>query len=541
MRERLRDESGFALVIALGVVIVLAILIATMIGYTNSNQRAAQLSSDNVQAVHYAEGALNGVFSILNQVNTNGTNAAAPDLLGCAVGASSPGVSDCSNPTPKVFCITATGCAARSDGSAGVYGFFSGTNPQTYNGISVPASTWLLSATGYARNPNTNGVVAQSAMALVKISAPFTSTSAVAAVWNHVFITAPLLPNTCSLSFNGNSVTISAPLYVIGNLCLGSNGSGAVIEELTQPVDVEVGGKLVLVGGSTIGADSSHPVTSGVVVGGCTTVSVSSPTTPCSPASFSYWVKSTDTWIPNDAPVKTPAQMQSDWATFDPGPNHVCQAGTNPAPLAASVFDNDTASQLSNEPNTSAATFELTPNFSYSCISQNGANVGQLTWNNATKALTINGKIFFDANMTISQTATYTGSAVIETAGTITFKGNNNTLCAESPCNTAPGAWQGSSGNNSMLNLVSLAANTTAITFTNNAEIFQGSLWTQPTSGMTFVKNGVIVEGPMSVGSFDQSFNNANLIPFPVIKNMPLGAPVPPNAGVTFSSLIYLK
>jgi hypothetical protein len=53
--------------------------------------------------------------------------------------------------------------------------------------------------------------------------------------------------------------------------------------------------------------------------------------------------------------------------------------------------------------------------------------------------------------------------AVIETTGTITFNGNNHSLCAESPCNTAAGAWQGSSGNNSMLNLVSLAQNTTAI------------------------------------------------------------------------------
>jgi Tfp pilus assembly protein PilX len=163
MRERMRDESGFALVIALGVMIVLAILIVSTLTYTNSNQRAAQLSSDNVQAAHYAEGALNGAFSILNQVNTNGTNAAAPDLLGCAVGASSPGVSDCSSPTPKVFCITSTGCAGGTDGSASVYGFFSGTNPQAYNGVSVPASTWLLSATGYARNPNSNGVVARPA------------------------------------------------------------------------------------------------------------------------------------------------------------------------------------------------------------------------------------------------------------------------------------------------------------------------------------------------------------------------------------------
>ena len=162
--------------------------------------------------------------------------------------------------------------------------------------------------------------------------------------------------------------------------------------------------------------------------------------------------------------MKTQTQMQSDWATFDPGPNHVCQAGTNPAPLAASVLDNDTAGQLSNEPNTSAGTFELVPNFSYSCISQTARTSASSPGTTATKVLTINGKIFFDGEHDHLPDATYTGAAVIETAGTITFNGNNLTLCAESPCNTTAGAWQGSSGNNSMLNLVTLAANTTAIT-----------------------------------------------------------------------------
>jgi hypothetical protein len=131
--------------------------------------------------------------------------------------------------------------------------------------------------------------------------------------------------------------------------------------------------------------------------------------------------------------------------------------------------------------------------------------------------------------------------AVIETTGTITFNGNNHSLCAESPCNTAAGAWQGSSGNNSMLNLVSLAQNTTAIHVTGNAQQFQGSLWTQPNANVTFDKNGVIIEGPMSIGTLDSTFNNAQLIPFPIIQNMPLGAPLPPNAGATISSLTYLR
>jgi hypothetical protein len=527
MRARLQDESGFALVVALGVAIVMTIFVVSVISYVTSNQRSAQISSADLQAAHYAEGALNGAFSILNHVNTNGTNATSPNLLGCAVGYSSPGISDCSNPTPDAFCVAAANCSAGGDGSGTVYGFFSGTNPQTFNGIAVPASTWLLYATGYARNPNSNGVVAKQAMALVKISPPFLTQQQVASVWNHVFVTAPA-SNGCSLSFAGNSVTITTPMYVIGNLCLGSGGNGAHITETTQPIDIQVGGKLVLSGGSNVGANSSHPITSGVVNGGCTTVSVTSTTLPCSSGAFSYWVKTTDTWIPNDSPVKTSAQIANDYASFDPGPKHPCQAG-------GPTFDNDTVQNGSN------ASFELTPPTSYTCVSQNGAGVGQLSWNAGTQTLTVNGSIFIDGDMTISASAKYVGVAVIETAGTITFIGNNHSLCAESPCNTAANAWQGSSGNNSMLSLVSLTPNGTAIHVTGNSQNFQGSMFTQPSANVTFDKNGVIIEGPMSIGTFDSSFNNATLIPFPVINNMPLGAPLPPNAGATISQLTYLK
>jgi hypothetical protein len=72
-------------------------------------------------------------------------------------------------------------------------------------------------------------------------------------------------------------------------------------------------------------------------------------------------------------------------------------------------------------------------------------------------------------------------------------------------------------------------------------QTFQGSLWTQPSASMTFVKNGVTIEGPMSIGSFDSSFNNAVLIPLPVIKNMPVGAPVPSNTSASISLMQLLN
>jgi hypothetical protein len=151
--------------------------------------------------------------------------------------------------------------------------------------------------------------------------------------------------------------------------------------------------------------------------------------------------------------------------------------------------------------------------------------------------LTINGSIFFDGNLTISNNLTYAGTAIIEVAGTITFVGNNLQVCAQ---NTSClfSNWQGSSGHNDMLTLASVKSNASpAIKFTDNSETFQGSLFSQPSSNITFVKNGVHVEGPMSVGSFDSTFNNATIDPLPVIKNMPLGAPVPPNVSASISPL----
>jgi hypothetical protein len=93
-----------------------------------------------------------------------------------------------------------------------------------------------------------------------------------------------------------------------------------------------------------------------------------------------------------------------------------------------------------------------------------------------------------------------------------------------------------------MLTLASLIQNATpAIQFTDNSQIFQGSLWCQPSSSLNFVKNGVSIQGPISIGKFDASFNNAVFKPLPVIKNMPVGAPVPPNTSASIGPLTVTK
>jgi Tfp pilus assembly protein PilX len=532
MSKRLRQEDGIALVMALGITVVLIIFVASMIDYTSANSRAARVSSNQLTAQQYAESGLNAAYSmIVNQNVTSGGNPSAANLLGCngAGGAAdTTGPSNCTTPAPKVICVTKSSCASGDPGSATVYGYYSGVNPGTYNGNSVTAATWLLVSSGYARNPQGSTIVKTSTATVVL--SPLNA-GAVAAVWNHMFLTSPLTPNVCSVDFGGNNMTITDPIYVIGNMCI--SGQNTTVQETTgQPIDLMVGGKLVLSGsGAKVGTDSTHPITSGVVVGGCTTVGVSSATTACDSGSYSYWVGTKDTFIPQEAPVMASGDIATDYNNSDPGPKHPCAAGG----LASTAFDNDTTQNGTN------ASFELVPNSSYTCVSTSGSGTGQMSWNNSTKTLTITGNVFLDGNVTISQSATYAGTGVIEAAGTITFNGNATTLCATSPCNTAVNAWQGSSGNTYMLTLVALASNTASITFTNNTQIFQGSLWTQPSSSMTFVKNGVIVEGPISIGKFDATFNNATFKPLPVIKNMPVGAPLPPNSGATVGTMTITK
>ncbi|HET8893678.1 MAG TPA: hypothetical protein VFM96_06245 [Gaiellaceae bacterium] len=511
----LRRDDGFALVLALACIVVFGISTAAAISYTTSNQQASFQSASDLQARQYAEAGLNDAYSTLVHANSSGSDPTATGLLGTSA-------------SPLVFCVTTTSCSSGSVGSTTVAGCYGGTAGATCTGISPssPSSTWVIVATGYARKPD--GTTISRSMTAEVVISPL-SAGAIAAVWNHVFITAPPTnPQTCQLDFGGNSTTINVPLYVIGNLCLPGNTS---IEETPggQAVDLQVGGLLYMHSGNSthVGASATSPITSGVVVGGCTNVSVTSATSPCdgtNPA-FNYWVKTKDAFVPNDAPAKTDAGIQTDYNTFSPGPKNPCTSSTGTPP----TFDNDGVYNDSN------GTVNLTPTASYTCTTSSGT----LSWNNSTGVLTVAGSIFFDGNVTVSQTAVYSGTAVLEMAGTFAMSANNISLCAVAGCTFT--SWQGSSGNNSMLTVAPVIKNAVAFTMSGNSETFQGSMWTQPSSSVAFTSNSTTIQGPISVGSISSSLNNTVIQPLPVIKNMPVGAPIPPNTSVSIGSLSYIK
>lgn len=551
MIKRLRqEENGIALVLALAISVALSIMVFSMTEYVTSNQRSAKTSSSDNIARGYAEAALDTAYSRINYANTQasisaGLSPAKPSLLGCGTGTS--GASDCSSISP--LCVAFTGSCPTSGtysptaGTASVYGFFTGTAPaanSTFSGVPQVASTWILVATGYT--VNASGQLDTKTLRGTVYIGPG-GAGAVASVWNHIFMTAPLVPNVCQANFAGNNMILDTPLYVIGNMCL--SGQNTVMKEQTggQAIDLQVGGKLSLSGSGTSVGDWTTtpvtPITSGAVVGGCTNGDVTTATATCNSTNYHYSVRNPGVFIPQSDPERSSTQIASDYNNFDPGPKHACQTQTGS--LATSAFDSSLNG--ASEPDTSGSTtngsaFELAPtNSDYTCISQSGASTGQLTWNHTTHILTVNGSIFFDSNLTISNNVTYVGTAVIEVAGTVTFQGNNLTVCAQNT-NCQFTNWQGSSGHNDMLMLASVKANATpAIKFNDNAQTFQGSLFTQPSSNITFVKNGDQTQGPMAVGSFDATFNNATIQPLPVIKNMPVGAPVPPNVSASVSPL----
>jgi Tfp pilus assembly protein PilX len=141
------DERGIALVLALGILIVLAIVVAAGISYTTANTRATASSGGRLTARSAAESSVNTVVGILDQQLVSGADPSAANLLGCA-GATGPndpnGPSNCSSPTPKLLCQNGSStCTAGAAGTSTVFGYYGGTNGGTYGTISVPPATWL--------------------------------------------------------------------------------------------------------------------------------------------------------------------------------------------------------------------------------------------------------------------------------------------------------------------------------------------------------------------------------------------------------------
>jgi Tfp pilus assembly protein PilX len=492
---RLRDERGFALVLALMTMTVLTIVSGTAIYYASSSQHESSYSKASDTAYRLAE---TGVNNAMAQLGYNQTNALSTTAL--------------------------KNTEATSDQQT----YATGTS-KWWGTLNTSTKVWSISGEGLVTNPIANtGIVKRVVTATMSVSFSYNQPVNTQA-WNYIYLTNVGGSNVCDVTLQQN-VQLDAPLYIDGNLCFLNNSN--IREDLltpTLPVSVIVKGKVAWANnGSSIGMSSTNTVTSVYVQGGCGNSLGSTHT--CKPYPQSGY---DPLYVGNGGFSTTPPSVAApvvNWVTdgwyanASPGPTHPCAvvSGTPPS-FDGGTAPNDTQQNLT-APNANGSlptTQNLTPATSYTC--QTGS--GNLSWNAATHTMTIAGVVYIDGNVSIGDGSVdeYNGQATLYASGYITVSGTmcgkrnaGNTACDFSAWNPNTEMWiLAAHGNN---------GSGYSVVFPNNAT-WEGGVYS--TNAINLLNNGTI-EGPIIGGSAD--FNqNVSVRPFPVITSVPLGAPGNPN------------
>jgi hypothetical protein len=394
LRQLFGEEQGFALVIALGVTVVLSMTVVTVIESASSNQRNATMSGGRASAYDLAEAGVNNAMSVLRLP----TNNALDKYVFCTDSGS----------LPTLPC-------KRTD---------------TYSSGKV---IWDLFSTGYVRNPYGGADYQKTLRATIPV-VPVTTQPLNNPSWNYIFSRntgSGVALSGCDMTL-ANSVNVTSPLYVMGNLCLQNTArisKGPLIVKGSmdqQATNNQVGAPGADINEAHIGkgcrykAQSLHnPCVYGAGGGAGTKDNV--------------WA----TILDGTPPAVTPPTVQwNDWyLNGSPGPYYPCaapQVGDPPNPSFA--FDNpvgvasDTDANKLTYKNDNQGITNLTPGSSYMCKTVGG----QLSWDYPNKTLTVLGTIFIDgsAKIDIGGIVRYKGQATIYTSGSVLIK--NTSVCGYS-------------------------------------------------------------------------------------------------------------
>jgi hypothetical protein len=548
------SERGFALIAALGMLMVLSIVSVTVVAYSTSNSRGADRSKTDNLSFSLAEAGLANAFAVLN-LPTN--NALDPDLL--------PGSE-----------------AAASSGT------YEGGTAKWWGVLDRANAVWTISAVGLSTNPTGPGAaqVRRKLTARVPIVPTYTQPLN-NPVWNYIY--AGHTGSTCDQTLN-NNISGASRMYVAGNLCLSPNVG------LAQST-VIVGGNLDLSNNAAVGASTNMSTRVETYVGGNCRYGGGSWAT-CSENQDSRHIYSklsdgSTIAVNHTPPVVAPPT--ADFATWYenaiPGPSQSCTTSSGTTP----TFDNNYPSRDASV----GTVFDLTPGSSYICRTGPGASTtlasaitaasttvsvatatgfptsqfkiriddevmtvtggygttswtvtrgvsgttaaahassqtviwddatpsGELSWNATTKTLTVKGTIFIDGSAKISNGSvnTYNGQAAIYLTGTFRQTGSLCGSVSGGACAFA--TWN---PNTEMLTIVANGNGGQvnpgdSIQVDNNYSV-QGGLF--GTNAVEF-GNNVNVGGPV-VGSQILLSNNLTTYNFPIVTTVPVGMPSNP-------------
>lgn len=414
LRKRLGDDSGIALVMSLMVMTVLTIVTTSTIYYSTSGQNSSQLSLSRDGAYRLAEAGINNALAVLGSppdpTTLVGNNALDPNVF-CGI-------------SGKTY--TSTSPCTIKDTYANGYVIWNGV-------LNSGTATWLLTSTGYVVNRNVKASTTYSIRKLtVSVAVHPTLTQPLnTPVWNYVYATKPASPvPTCDEEVS-QSVTISSPFYVEGNLCLHNTAT------ITRgPLVVK--GRLIMDSASkNFAGTSGVPLSDAHIINGCSVANTTH--TPCN-WNGSTTVQGLDnlyaTVLDATAPtgLSPPTPSWDNWyLNSSPGPYFPCQTISGQAPLSPLTFDNAVdpnpgatdAQKLTYQNNSIISPQDLTPGYDYRCKTA----AGELSWNNTTKVLTIQGTIYIDGSVYVQNGSInrYTGQGVIYLGGTLFMK--NSSLC----------------------------------------------------------------------------------------------------------------
>jgi predicted acyltransferase (DUF342 family)/Tfp pilus assembly protein PilX len=402
MRRRLRDESGIALVMAVGIMAALMVAGSTVVFYAGSNARSAEHSTDDARALNLGEAGMNYARAILWN---SGDPTSASAVHSCST-----------TPLPQLTLAGGT---------------------VTYCGTYDSATkVWTLTGHGTYSNP-TGGTAAISRTATSQVQ--LTTTSTFEAAWGYLFADTTSL---CTLL--KNNIEIDAPVYVRGDLCM--ENSAMITSEL-----VRVRGKVDIKDSASIGTSGDY-VAQVDIGGGCRlNGSGSYLASNCVPAKKVYRDSFSST-PPNI--LKPTLELNAWYLNAKPGPKQGCTTGSFPG-----AFDNDGGSQ--STPNRSNGTQNLFTGSAYDCrVVVGGVQVGRIAYTPGNPGtLIIDGVIFFDGKIELqgNKNVVYQGRGSIYASDEIKIQ-NYVTLCGIAGCTSS---WNpdtnllafvgGSSGDSSIL------------------------------------------------------------------------------------------
>jgi hypothetical protein len=472
-----RSETGIALPLALGVLMMFTIVGTTTIYYTSTSARSARISKHDMVAFSLAEAALSNAIAVLANPSNN---ALDPDLL----------------PSSEATAET----AYYEDGTVKWWGV-----------LDRNTAVWSISGLGIERNPSGSPAqVRRKLTAKVPIT-PTTTQPANSPAWNYIY--ARQTGNVCDMTIS-NNVSGSSRLYVAGNLCLDNNAT-------ISSSSLIVRGNLDLSNNAQVGSSGSRVET---YVGVSCRYGGGSWAAPCTGNQdarriYSKLVPGDTVGVSDAAPLipEPEADFTGWYEGAMPGPSQPCTTVSGTPP----TFDN-------NYPNRDASVTpeaNLTPSSSYTCrVGSADAPSGQLSWNASTRTLSVSGTIFIDGSAKVANgfLNQYNGQATLYLSGTFLVAGNSK-LCggvAGSDCDFA--AWD---PNTEMLTVVAngsggQAGTGNGIKIDNNSQ-FQGGLFA--THAVEFTNNARS-DGPI-VGSTVKLNNNVQNDQFPTITVVPVGMP----------------